>query len=226
MTPRAIVQRACAAGLDAIALCDHNSARNAGALWTVCRDEGIACLCGLEITTCEELHALALFDTPDAAMGMCERVYNWMSPRSNQPELFGEQPVVDARDQVIDTEWRLLCAPIQLTAQEVAVRVRALGGLFLAAHIDRPFTSVSSQLGDLDGSEGFEALELTSHAERPIWRQRYPGFPLFCSSDAHELAAIGTAWSECDLAAFTVANLRAALAADAVHCVRGQASTP
>ncbi len=219
MTPRAIAQRACAAGLDAIALCDHNSARNAEALWTACQAEGIACLSGLEITTREELHALALFDTPAAALNLTEQVYAKMPARLNVPELFGEQPVVNAHDQVVDLEWRLLCAPIQLTVREVAVRVRALGGLFLAAHIDRPFTSVSSQLGELEGNEGFEALELTSHAERPIWRQRYPGLPMICSSDAHHLAEIGTVWSESDLPDFTVASLRSALAADAVHCV-------
>jgi len=79
----------------------RSSARNAEAVWTACQAEGIACLCGLEITTREELHALALFDTPAAALSMTEQVYAWMPARFNVPELFGEQPVVNAQDQVV-----------------------------------------------------------------------------------------------------------------------------
>ena len=58
MSPRAIARRACEAGLDAIALCDHNSARNTPALREACAAEGIASLYGMEIATAEELHAL------------------------------------------------------------------------------------------------------------------------------------------------------------------------
>jgi hypothetical protein len=219
MSPRAIARRACEAGLDAIALCDHNSARNTPALREVCAAEGIACLCGMEIATVEELHALALFDTVKAALAMTEQIYAALPPRVNAPELFGEQPVVNADDQVVDLEWRLLGAPTSLAVRDVAAAVHRLGGLFIAAHVDRPMFSVSSQLGVLAGDEGFDAMELTRHAERALWRRRFPGLPVVCSSDAHQLRDIGDAWNEADLPDFTVAGLRAALAADAVHCV-------
>lgn len=218
MSPRSIARRACSAGLDGIALCDHNSARNTPALREACAAEGIACLFGLEIATAEELHALALFDTTAAALAMTEQVYA-LPPRLNIPRLFGEQPVVNVDDQVVDTEWRLLSAPTRLAVRDVAAAVHALGGLFLASHVDRAEFSVSSQLGVLAGDEGFEAMELTRHAERALWRQRYPGLPVVCSSDAHELQDIGTAWNEANLPDFSVASLREVFAADRVNCI-------
>ena len=219
MSPRAIARRACEAGLDAIALCDHNSARNTPALREACAAEGIASLYGMEIATAEELHALAVFDTTEAALAITAQIYAALPPRLNVPRLFGEQPVVDVEDQVVDQEWHLLSAPTRLAVRAVADAVHALGGLFIASHVDRAVFSISSQLGVLSGDEGFDAMELTRHAERAIWRRRFPGLPILCASDAHQLQDIGSAWNEADLPEFTVASLRAALAADAVHCV-------
>jgi PHP family Zn ribbon phosphoesterase len=219
MSPRAIAYRACAAGLDAIALCDHNSARNTPALRERCAAEGIACLFGMEITTAEELHALAVFDTTEAALAMTEQIYAALPPRLNVPGVFGEQPVVNDNDEVTELEPRLLSAPTRLAVRDVAARVHALGGLFVASHVDRPFFSVASQLGKLSGDEGFEAMELTLRADHALWKQIFPGLPVLCSSDAHQLVDIGLAWNEADLPDFTVASLRAALQADAVRCV-------
>lgn len=219
MSPRAIAYRACAAGLDAIALCDHNSARNTPALRERCAAEGIACLFGLEIATAEELHALAIFDTTETALAMTAQVYAALPPRVNVPDVFGEQPVVNADDEVEDLEPHLLSAPVSLAVREVADAVHKLGGLFIASHADRTVFSISSQLGVLAGDEGFDAMELTIHADPARWKQRFPGLPVVCSSDAHELSDIGTAWNEADLPDFTVASLRAALLADAVRCV-------
>ena len=60
MTPRAIVEAALARGLDMIAICDHNSARNVAAV----QEAGcgrLAVLAGIEITSAEEVHVLGLF---------------------------------------------------------------------------------------------------------------------------------------------------------------------
>ena len=219
MSPRAVARRACAVGLDAIALCDHNSARNTPALRTACAAEGLYALYGMEITTMEVLHVLAIFDTPATALAMTELVYAALPLHTNEPEIFGQQPVVDAEDNVEDMDWNMLSMPTILTVRQVSAAVHNLGGLCIASHVDRPIFSVSSQLGELTGDEGFDAMELTRHAERALWRQRYPGLPILCASDAHQLCDIGSAWNEADLPDFTVASLRAALAADAVHCV-------
>ncbi len=220
MAPRAIVRRARTAGLDALAVCDHNSARNAPALRDACTEAGMPCLFGLEIATAEELHVLAIFDTVEAALAMTEQVYAALPKRANQPAIFGDQPVVNVDDEILELEWRLLSAPTSLALRDASARVHQLGGIWIAAHVDRPSFSVFSQLGLLTGDEGFDALELTPRADRETWRRRGGMLPTLRASDAHQLDAIGLVWNEADLPVFSVAALRAALTADAVRgCV-------
>jgi predicted metal-dependent phosphoesterase TrpH len=78
MSPAEIVRRAVAAGLDGIAVTDHQSARNTPAVAECARRAGLACLYGLEVCTAEEVHSLALFDTVEQALEMTEWV--WVSP--------------------------------------------------------------------------------------------------------------------------------------------------
>ena len=60
MHPSAIVDAAVRAGLDSIAVCDHNSAENAGAVQRAGNAAGLAVIPGMEITSAEEVHILGL----------------------------------------------------------------------------------------------------------------------------------------------------------------------
>ncbi len=215
-SPGAIVRAAKAAGLDGIMLSDHNSSRNSPALAEACRREAFKCLFGMEVTTAEEVHCLAVFDTLEQAAAMTESVYAALPKRVNQPEVFGYQAVVDADEDVEELEWHLLSAPTRLTIREAGERVHALGGLFIAAHMDRAVFSVTSQLGGLAGDEGFDAVELSRHADVALWRDKTLGLPFIRSSDAHYLDGIGAIWSEAELPEFSTAALKAAFVAHAV----------
>ena len=217
MSPRAIVPRAIAAGLDAIALVDHNSARNAPALAVCCRAAGLACLFGLEVCTAEEVHTLALFDTLEQAAAMTDWIYASLPARVNQPEVFGDQPVVLPDETIVELEWRMLAGASRHALRDIGARTHALGGLFLACHVDRPVNSFFSQLGVLSGDEGFDAMELSRFADPADWHDRTTPHALVRSSDAHYLDDIGSGWSEADLPAFTTAALRDAFARRAVR---------
>ncbi len=215
-SPAAIVKAAKAAGLDGIMISDHNSSRNSPALAEVCRREAFKCLFGMEVTTSEEVHCLAVFDTLEQAAAMTQNIYAALPKRVNVPEVFGYQAVVDADEEVEELEWRLLSAPTRLSIREVGIRVHGLGGLFIAAHMDRAVFSVTSQLGGLAGDEGFDAVELSRHADVAVWREKTLGLPFIRSSDAHYLDSIGSIWSEAELPEFSTAALKAAFAAHAV----------
>jgi len=194
-------------------IADHNSSRNSPALAEVCRRESFQCLFGMEVTTAEEVHCLAVFDTLEQAAAMTETCYNALPKRVNPPEIFGDQVVVDADENVKELEWRLLGAPTRLTIHDAGECVHRLGGVFIAAHIDRPVFSVTSQLGGLAGDEGFDAVELSRHADVAVWREKIMGLPFFRFSDAHHLDGIGSAWTEADLSGFSTTALKAAFAA-------------
>ncbi len=216
MSPSAIVQRAVAAGLDGIALTDHQSAKNCPAVAQCAARAGIRCLFGLEVQTAEEVHTLALFDTVEQALEMTDWVYEAMPKRVNDPETFGDQPIVTWDDDIVDMEWRILAMGCNRTIPETSEKTRSLGGLYIAAHIDRPNYSVVSGLGAVP--EGcFDAVELSRTADEAVWGGRAASLALTRSSDAHNLDDVARVWTEAPLESFTTGQLKKAFAANATR---------
>ena len=212
MSPAEIVKRAVEAGMDGIALTDHQSARNTPAIAECARRAGLNCLFGLEVCTAEEVHTLAIFDSVEQALAMTDWVYEAMPKRVNDPDTFGDQPVVTWDDDIVEMEWRILAMGCRRTIPETAAKCRELGGMYLAAHIDRPNFSVYSQLGGIP--EGcFDAVELSRTADESAWLPKAAGYAVTRSSDAHNLDDVARVWTEAPLEVFSVAGLKAAFEA-------------
>ena len=215
MSPAEIVRRAVAAGMDGIALTDHQSARNCPAIAECARRAGIKCLFGMEAQTAEEVHTLALFDTVEQALAMTDWIYEALPKRVNDPETFGDQPVVTWDDDIVELEWRILAMGCRRTIPETSAKVHELGGLYIAAHIDRPNFSVVSGLGAVP--EGcFDAIELSRTADETVWLPQAAGLAATRSSDAHNADDVARVWTEADCE-FSVAGLRKAFAAKATR---------
>lgn len=212
MSPREIVARAVKAGMQGIALTDHNSSKNCPAVAACARRAGLLFLPGLEVCTAEEIHTLTLFDTLEAAAKMTDWVYEAMIKRVNDPEAFGDQPVVTADDDVVELEWRILGSAARKSVVEVGVQCHELGGIFIAAHVDRPAFSVFSQLGAILPEAAFDAVELSRTANEEAWLPKVAAYAVTRSSDAHNLDDVARVWTEAPLQAFSVAALREAFA--------------
>ena len=219
MAPSEIVRRAASAGMDGIALTDHQSARNCPAIAECARRAGLGCLFGMEVQTAEEVHTVALFDTVEQALALTDWVYAAMPKRVNDPETFGDQPVVTWDDDIVEMEWRILAMGCRRTIPETAERVHALGGLYVAAHVDRPNFSVLGTLGAIpeppDGARFFDAVELSRTADEAAWRDRVAGYAVTRSSDAHNLDDVARVWTESPAGEFSVAGLKALFTARA-----------
>jgi 3',5'-nucleoside bisphosphate phosphatase len=193
MSSRKIVERAREVGLDIIAITDHNMAENGVYARIVGRESGPLVLFGMELQTVEELHLLIIFPDQQTAMEFQEFVYNSLPDIKNDPEYFGDQVVVDERDNIVRFEERLLLNSSGISLNEAVARVKARGGLVIPSHIDSPTFSIISQLGYVPDDVPFDALEL-SKAER---LEEILGFilpkdiPLVTFSDAHYLVDIG-----------------------------------
>jgi PHP family Zn ribbon phosphoesterase len=209
MVPPAIVAAALQAGLQAIGICDHNSAANAAAVQSAARGQGLAVLAGLEVTSREELHLLAFFESAEGLAAFGELIAAHLKG-ANEPSLFGDQIVVDERGEPLELEEKLLAGATDLGAAELAEAAHRQHGLVIAAHIDREIFSVISQLGFIPQELGLDAVELSVHAgaEGPYRRHDYP---IVRSSDAHFLEEIGRASSLFRLAEPTVSELGKAL---------------
>jgi len=206
MAPAAIVQRAKQVGLNAIALCDHNCTFNLPAFSRICEREGMACLYGMEVTTVEEAHVLCLFDDLEKAMDLGDKVYAGLPPVLNQPDRFGDQPIIDENEEILGFAEKFLISASSYDVSSLVDAVHSLDGLIIPAHIDRSVYGMIAQLGFLP-DEPFDAVELTATGN-PELAQNYS---IVRNSDSHDLNSLGSTFTEFDLDSFTVKEIRKAL---------------
>ncbi len=194
MHPAAIADRAACVGVDAVGLVDHNAARNVAAAVRAGRRAGVAVIAGMEVTSEEEVHVLALLPDVAAAEHLQERVYAVL-PGRNDPALFGEQAVVDEHGEVVDFEDRLLIGATTWSLEAVVRAIHEDGGLALAAHADRERFGIVGQLGVIPPDLALDGIEVSRHLTVDQGRRRFGslGVPVVSSSDAHRLDDIGAA---------------------------------
>lgn len=189
MTPNNIVNMALLAGLDIIALTDHNSCKNCPAFLRVAEEAGLVALPGMELCTAEECHIVCLFPTLDAAMAFDAMVETTLPPVENRPDIFGEQLILNAKDEITGRFPLLLTTASSISVDDVVRLARKYGGAAFPAHIDRPSYSVTAALGDIP-PVGFQAIEVTARGDVAALTAQYAemrGKPLLQSSDAHYL---------------------------------------
>jgi len=213
MGPHAIVAQAASNDLDVMGVCDHNSAENAPAVVRAARDRNIRVLPGLEITSKEEVHILAIFDRPEQALRLQELVYQHLSG-TNEPEVFGLQPVVNEEHEVLGFNERLLAGATDLAVEEVVASIHALEGLAIASHVDREAFGIIGHLGFIPSGLELDALELSPNISPEQGRQRfarYAELPFLQFSDAHCLEDIGKVSTFFRIHEATTAEIRRAL---------------
>lgn len=211
MSPKTILQFSLARGLDLIAICDHNSSSNCSAVMTAAKKMNIHVLAGMEVSSAEEIHVLALFDDSETALKLQEFVFQNL-PGKNDPETFGKQVLVNHKEEVLGFEKRLLIGATTLALDKIVRRIHFLGGLAIASHIDREAFSILGQLGFLPDDLELDALEISSSTGFRLARQKYKTrFPLTSFSDAHAPGDIGKSHTFFSLADRTVAEIRKAL---------------
>lgn len=191
MLPSAIVKEAKKQNLDIIGICDHNCAENFSAVNKVGEKAGIRVFGGMEITSREEVHIMGFFSDNTQLEKMQNIVYENLSGE-NIEDVFGEQVVVDEYDRVLGLNKRLLIGATRLSVDEIVKSIHNLGGIAIAAHIDKEVFSIISQLGFIPQGLDLDALELSPHYEsRKLKNYKDYGLPLLVFSDAHFLSDIG-----------------------------------
>lgn len=214
MTPKAVVEIALQRGLDMIAICDHNSARNTAATRRAARGTKLVVVPGMEITSSEEVHLVGLFPSDESAEAAQEEVYSRLFGQ-NDEEVFGYQVVANEFDEVDDLDQRLLIGATTLSADKATALIHGLHGLAMAAHVDRGGFSIFSQLGFIPEGLKLDALEVSRRSDFESVRARYPqtrDYTLVTSSDAHYPEDIGAAYTLARIAEPTFEELGMALA--------------
>jgi 3',5'-nucleoside bisphosphate phosphatase len=199
MTPKGIAETAERMGLDIIAVCDHNSCRNAGAVMEAAARHALAVIPGIELETQERIHVIGLFPDLRRALLVSQSVREKLPAADlDYTARIGSQVLMAPDDSACGTEDRALASPSQFDLRGAVEAIHAHGGLAIAAHVERPSFSVYSQLGDIPRDVPFDALEVSPVNNRPVGlREKFAryGWPLIGSSDSHYLFELGRARS-------------------------------
>lgn len=210
MSPKAIAKKAKEMSIDILGVCDHNSAENVPAVMEAAADYEISILPGLEVTSSEEIHILALFDSVWAALRLQDVIYAHL-PGENDEETFGMQVVVNKNDEVLHFNTRLLIGASTLSVDDLLNHIHALEGIAVASHIDRESFSLLGQLGFIPADIALDGLEVSSKLSYEQALTQYDvRFPIVQSSDAHHPDDIGRSVTHFYLEEGTAAEIRKA----------------
>jgi len=193
MYPQAIVEKALAEKIDILGICDHNASENVSYVIKAAAGKPLMVMPGMEITSREEVHVLALFGPLTDLIIMQETIYKHLAGM-NREEIFGCQAIVNADDQVEGFNDHFLLGATSLSLLEIIAHIHRLNGLAIAAHIDRESFGVLGQLGFIDPDWPFDALEVsraTGIRQGRLKYQELSRYPFLESSDAHFIRDIG-----------------------------------
>jgi len=210
MSPLGIAQQARQRAIDILGICDHNSAENVPAIQEAAARFQINVLPGMEVTSQEEVHILALFDELEKALKLQEIIYKNL-PGENDENAFGLQVVVNEEGEILGFNKRLLIGASTLTVEEIVEIIHSLDGIAIASHIDREGFSILGQLGFIPENLKLDAVEISPLISFEEALNKFnPQFPITSSSDAHFLRDIGYSTTSFFLEAGTVEEIKRA----------------
>ncbi len=213
MSPAFVIGRCVEKKIDIVAITDHNTIENTKVAMTLGRENGLTVLPSMEICSTEEVHILGLFDSFNNAEKMQTIVYEHLKGE-NQPDVFGYQVVANENDEVVSQNEKLLIGATDLSINRIVDAVHSLGGLAIAAHIDKKAFSLLGQLGFVPPDLNLDAVEV-SYRERPERAVEKLLFgmkiPCITSSDAHFPGEIGRVSTKFLIAAPTITEMKMAL---------------
>ncbi len=201
MTPNNMVNMAALAGIEVMAVADHNTTRNVPAAMAVGKQAGVLVVPAMELTTKEDIHVLCLLPDLEQAEKFRQYVYERLPQRKNRPKAFGHQYVMDENDEILEEETQLLSFGADIGVYETRTLLEQFDGLAVPAHIDRASYSLIGVMGLVDTEMGFHVYETTIDCDREALMEKYRFSGGFISnSDAHDQIAIRVAQRTLDIA--------------------------
>jgi hypothetical protein len=155
-TPEQIVQAALNAGLDAIAITDHNTCTGVGPIQEAARHTALTVFPGVEVTTSEGIHVVALLDVDKSTEDLNGLLGALKIPagRQGQPDAISQLSAREVVEEVSASAWGGLVVLAHI--EDVKGAFSILQGLARQGLFNEvPYDAVETRSGDLP--EGFDA---------------------------------------------------------------------
>lgn len=208
MTPKNIVKESEKRGLNIIGICDHNSSENVISVKKCAENMDLDIIGGIEITSKEEVHVLALFDNEKSLHSMQQIIYDNLIETDDE-KIYGDQVVVNEDDEVLGFNKKLLIGAVELSIESIVNSIHELGGIAIASHVDRERFSLISQLGFIPEGLVLDALEVSNKSQIQKFSDR--SLPIVTFSDAHSLKDIGRNYTSFSMEQLTFDEMRKSL---------------
>lgn len=190
-TPNNIAGMASIAGINIMALTDHNTTKNCPAFFAAAKKNGIIPIAGMELTTSEDIHVVCLFEQLEAAMEFDREISQRHRLKvKNRVDIYGEQYIMDGDDNIIGTEEYFLPISTDISVDDVPKIVESFGGICFPAHIDRQANGIVATLGVFPERPFFRAVEFHDISKKDEYLKKYPILNdklTLSGSDAHYL---------------------------------------
>jgi len=191
-TPNNILGMAALAGVEIMALTDHNSSKNCPAFFKAAERYGIIPIAGMELTTSEDIHVVCLFEELEDSLAFDRFLDSHRTLINNRPEIFGKQQILDENDEEIGIIEHLLSVATDISVDDIYNIVEKHGGVCYPAHIDRDSNGIISTLGSYPLDLPFKCVEFRDSSNITQYFEQYgiKGKRAIISSDAHYLTDI------------------------------------
>jgi PHP family Zn ribbon phosphoesterase len=214
MSPANIVSRAVERGLNIIGITDHNTTRQCELVWKLAQKTNLTVFPGCEMTSCEEVHCLGLFEDFDALRVFQDYLDDHIMIIPHNSSIFGYQVVVDEEENIQEELDYYLGASLSASIESIEQKVHELSGIFIPAHVDRPRNSLFSQLSFIPPQLNVDALQISKLANEKTVREKYrikPDLTIVKFSDAHFPDDLGKTYTIFEMENPTFSEIRMAL---------------
>ncbi len=199
-SPKKVVEKAYKEGINLIFITDHNTIENAeAAIKSGAKYKNLVIYPGMEITSKEEAHTLALMENLYDAYRLQEKIYKYLPDTSNEKE-YENQIIANEKDEVEGFLKKSLMSSVNLSIEKIIEIIHENNGIAVAAHIDRESFSIIGQLGFIPDNLHYDALEVSPNLTLDKAESKYPDYyrkyRFLKGSDSHFLESIGETFTE------------------------------
>lgn len=191
MSPKNVINTLKQKNIKIAAISDHNSMKNSFSFIKYGEKEHICIFPAMEIQTEEEIHTVVVFPDIVVAQNWQKWVDGIIPKIKLNPEVFGDEPVVDEDENIIELPEFLYTVSLPISFENLEEKAYNQNLIYFPAHINDSSYSIISQLGFIPEKHLFNVVEISKKQDYETLSKVYPNITFITNSDAHYLNQIG-----------------------------------